>query len=105
MRKRLTDCGLGRPIHKYANRAGWFLLILFALFFAQSCKWGKDSRLTTVYGKVTDQAGQPVDSVSIIFAGHKGVSGGVPIKETYTDSTGTYQIMVDVPRKYLYASI
>jgi len=83
----------------------WVFAVLFALFSAQSCKWGKDARLTTVYGKVIDQAGQPVDSVTILFAGHKGVSGPVPIKKTHTDSTGAYLIVVDVSKAYLYASI
>jgi hypothetical protein len=81
-----------------------FLFLSFVLSNTSGCIRKLD-RTTVVYGRVTDQAGQPVDSVTILFAGHKGVSGGVPIKETLTDSNGSYEIVVDVPKKYLYASI
>jgi hypothetical protein len=105
MKTRTIAWGRIRPSRRFANTPMWVFAVLFALFSAQSCKWGKDARLTTVYGKVIDQAGQPVDSVTILFAGHKGVSGGVPIKETLTDSIGSYSLMVNVPKEYLYASI
>jgi hypothetical protein len=65
----------------------------------------KLDRTTVVHGKVTDQTGQPVDSVTILFAGTIGVRAGFPIKETLTDSNGSYELVVDVPRKYHSASI
>lgn len=71
-----------------------------AALLCESCIFNEPARRTTVYGKVTDQAGQPVDSVTILFAGTIGVSAGFPIKETLTDSNGSYELVVDVPRKY-----
>ena len=62
-------------------------------------------RMTKVSGRVTDQAGQPVGGVTLLLSGSIGVSSGFPIKETLTDSTGAYELMVDVPRKYHSASI
>jgi hypothetical protein len=62
-------------------------------------------RTTKVYGKVTDQAGQPVDSVTILLGGTIGVSAGFPIKETLTDANGAYELVVDVSRKYHSAGI
>ncbi|HEY9772167.1 MAG TPA: carboxypeptidase-like regulatory domain-containing protein [Coleofasciculaceae cyanobacterium] len=81
-----------------------FLLITAALL-SESCHNNEPARLTRVYGKVTDQAGQPVDSVTILFAGTVGVTGGFPIKETLTDSNGSYELVVDVPRRYHSPSI
>jgi hypothetical protein len=80
-------------------------ILLTPAFLSQGCRDKEIARLTTVYGKVTDQAGQPVDSVTILFSGIKGVSGGVPIQETLTDLNGSYELVVDVPRKYHSASI
>ncbi|MFB9292027.1 carboxypeptidase-like regulatory domain-containing protein [Persicitalea jodogahamensis] len=105
MKRRPIPWRPGRSALRFLAQTGFGLSVVALVILNQGCKPKEIARLTTVYGKVTDQAGQPVDSVTILFAGHKGVTGGIPIDETLTDSTGAYELVVDVPRKYLYASI
>ena len=76
-----------------------FLLLAVALL-TQGCQLWETNRLTIVHGQVTDQAGQPVDSVTILLAGTKGVSAGFPIAETLSDSSGWYELAADVPKEY-----
>lgn len=83
----------------------WHILLLAMGFLLalllEGCGLGKDARVTTVYGKITDQAGLPIDSMTVIMFGGKGLSsGGVPIGETKTNSEGQYELVVDVPKAY-----
>jgi hypothetical protein len=80
------------------------LSLVAVLLLMGGCK-KEGARMTAVYGKVTDQTGQPVDSVTILFAGTLKFSAGFPIKETLTDSSGSYELVVDVPKEYNSAGI
>ena len=62
-------------------------------------------RTTKVYGKVTDQAGQPIDSMAVIMLGHVRLSSGnVPIGQANTNSKGEYELVIDVPKRYAKVS-
>ena len=94
-----------RSLQRPLVYAGLISVLFVVALLVEGCRDKEPARLTRVYGKVTDQAGQPVDSVTILFAGTKGFSAGFPIKETLTDSSGSYELVVDVPRKYHSAGI
>ena len=100
MKRRQISWERTRPVQRSLAHSGLVFLLIITAFLAESCRDKGPARLTRVYGKVTNQAGQPVDSVTILFAGTKGLSAGFPIKETLTDSSGSYELAVDVPRKY-----
>lgn len=78
---------------------GPFITILFLGSF-QTCRLKADARITTVHGKVTDQAKQPVDSVTVRMNGSKGFTGGAPIGTTRTNAKGEYELVVDVSKEY-----
>ena len=62
-------------------------------------------RTTNVYGKVTDQVGQPIDSMAVIMLGHVRLSSGnVPIGQASTNSKGEYELVIDVPKRYAKVS-
>ncbi|GLU55748.1 carboxypeptidase-like regulatory domain-containing protein [Dyadobacter frigoris] len=59
----------------------------------------KGDNLTTIYGTVTDQNGNSVDSIYLL------VNGAIftrydELKTVYTDSAGKYELLVDPPKKY-----
>lgn len=86
--------------------SGWrvyatlFITLITATLIVESCRLKANARVTTVYGKVTDQAKQPVDSVTVRIHGSKGFTGGASIGSTRTDSKGEYELVVDVPKEY-----
>jgi hypothetical protein len=59
----------------------------------------KQDRTTVVYGSITDQKGQPVDSILVMASGLKFYNGTV-LSETYSSSTGEFELVVEVPKKY-----
>ena len=59
----------------------------------------KQDRTTTVYGTITDQDGEPVDSIMVMMTGLKFHSGTV-IKEVYTGEDGNFEIVAEVPKKF-----
>lgn len=105
MKQRQVQWRLMSSLRRLLGCAGLASLLITAALLFQSCRDKEPALLTKVYGKVTDQAGQPIYGMTVIFAGGKGFSGGFPIDRTQTDSTGKYELRVKVPRKYLYASI
>ncbi|WP_247235522.1 hypothetical protein [Telluribacter sp. SYSU D00476] len=81
--------------------SGWasFLLLFILLFNTIGCNLLVD-RTTTAHGRVTDEAGNPVDSVIVgMFSAGFGKTG-IPLGETLTDKEGKYSLAVDVPRGY-----
>ncbi|MCE6989456.1 hypothetical protein [Dyadobacter sp. CY323] len=59
----------------------------------------KQDRTTTVYGTITDQNGQPVDSILVMVLGMQ-ISHSEVLSQIYSDKAGEYEIMVEVPKKF-----
>jgi hypothetical protein len=59
----------------------------------------KQDRTTTIYGTITDQNGQPVDSILVLFDGIRGLRYDI-LKEVYSDQSGNYELIVEVLKKY-----
>ncbi|MCE7060921.1 hypothetical protein [Dyadobacter sp. CY343] len=82
-----------------------YLLItcLCLSFLLSQCFLTQDST-TVVYGIITNQNGQPVDSILVTI---KGVDGFKyeRLKEVYSGEDGSYELVVDVPRKYGSANV
>jgi hypothetical protein len=64
----------------------------------------KQDRTTTIYGTITDQTGQPVDSILLRVRGVTGLKYD-KLKEFYSNQNGGYEIMLDVPKEYSSLSI
>ncbi|KQS31071.1 carboxypeptidase-like regulatory domain-containing protein [Dyadobacter sp. Leaf189] len=71
---------------------------LFAIFVMQKCK-SIFSNTTTVYGRITDEKGIPVDSIMVRVVGSK-IHGSQNMAETLSDSSGGYEIVVEVAGKF-----
>lgn len=63
------------------------------------------NRDTVVYGLITDEDGEPVDSISVSIYGSKGFSGGSPIGQAYSNKQGFYEIEVDVSNEWWSANV
>jgi hypothetical protein len=59
----------------------------------------KQDRTTTIYGTVTDQNGQPVDSILVIVEGVQDFRYD-RLKETFSHIDGRYEMVVEVPKHY-----
>ena len=73
-------------------------ILCFISFLMSSCSLQLD-RTTSVYGTITDQNNQPVDSILVVIDGAKFLFQE-PLKEVYSDDKGKYEITVEVPKKY-----
>lgn len=62
-------------------------------------------RTTHIYGKVIDQNQQPVDSILVVVSGSNLSPNTLDLASTYTDENGNYEILLEVPKKYLSLSI
>jgi hypothetical protein len=49
---------------------------------------------------VVDESRLPVDSINVVMTGAKGLTGGVPIADTYTNLQGEYELLVRVPKEF-----
>ncbi|MPR34471.1 hypothetical protein [Salmonirosea aquatica] len=105
MKPRQIPWGRVHPIHRLLGKIGLAYSPIIIVLLIESCRNKEVARLTTVYGKVTDQAGQPVDSVTIGMQGYEGWLGGLPIDKVYTNQKGEYELVVDVPLRYSYAGV
>ncbi|GGC06666.1 hypothetical protein [Dyadobacter sediminis] len=76
-----------------------FSLICF-LFILISCSIYFGDRTTVIYGKVTDQNKEAVDSILVEASGLWALYNLQNIKQTYTDENGNYEMVIEVPRKY-----
>ena len=90
-----------KPLQKLHFRA--MLVVIFLSFLTDSC-FLKQDRTTVVYGKITDEKGQAVDSILVSINGVKGFLYE-PLKEVYSGSDGGYELVVDVPRRYGSANV
>jgi hypothetical protein len=59
----------------------------------------KQDRTTTIYGTVTDQNGQPVDSILVMVDGAQDFRYD-RLKETFSNIDGSYEVVVEVPKHY-----
>jgi hypothetical protein len=59
----------------------------------------KQDRTTTVYGTITDENGQPVDSILILATGLEWWYS-TKLHSTYSDGNGNYEVLIEVPKKY-----
>ena len=59
----------------------------------------KQDRTTTVYGTITDQNGQPVDSILVLVQGVKYLTYQ-DLASVYSDENGNYEIVMEVPKKF-----
>ncbi|MCE7068872.1 hypothetical protein LZG74_01080 [Dyadobacter sp. CY327] len=71
---------------------------LLAIIHLQSC-FLKQDRTTTVYGTITDQNGEPVDSILVMLTGLK-LNSGTVLKEVYSERDGNFEVVADVPKKF-----
>ncbi|WP_247231732.1 carboxypeptidase-like regulatory domain-containing protein [Telluribacter sp. SYSU D00476] len=81
------------------------LLSFFILFFVLSNTTGcirKLDRMTTIYGRVINEARQPVDSVLVVISPARFATVGAAIGKTYTDKDGNYELVVEVPTGYSF---
>ena len=74
------------------------LTMLCLALFLNSC-FLKQDRTTVVYGTITDEKGQSVDSILVIFQGMKDLSLEV-LSSELSDQKGEYEIVMDVPKKF-----
>jgi len=79
------------------------ILLHFTLIIQLSSCLLKQDRTTTVYGTITDQNGAPVDSILVLASGVE-YNRETTLKEAYSDKSGNYEMVIDVPKKYHSAS-
>ncbi|WP_342086195.1 carboxypeptidase-like regulatory domain-containing protein [Dyadobacter sp. OTU695] len=82
------------------------ITMVFALFliFLLSCDKDKGERTTSIYGRVTDQNQQPVDSIMVEVDGMRNLDSE-ELKYTYTDEDGNYELVLEVPEKYISINV
>nr|WP_295928997.1 hypothetical protein [uncultured Dyadobacter sp.] len=78
------------------------LLVMSIAALAIACQF---ERTTHIYGKVVDQDQQPVDSVLIVVSGSNLSPNTLDLASTYTDANGDYEVLLEVPKKYLTLSL
>ncbi|TDB59515.1 carboxypeptidase-like regulatory domain-containing protein [Arundinibacter roseus] len=67
---------------------------------------GPGKRVTTVTGRVIDEAQQPVENVRIFMTSIGFLNGGIPIGDgTFTDAEGNFTLVVDVPKEHKRVTI
>lgn len=59
----------------------------------------KQDRTSVIYGTITDENKQPVDSILVLVDGTKFLTHE-QLKQVYSDENGNYELVVEVPRKF-----
>jgi hypothetical protein len=72
---------------------------IFGLVFLLTGCFLKQDRTTVVYGTITDQNQEPVDSIMVQVDGVQGFKYET-LKQFYSDENGNYELVVEVPKKY-----
>lgn len=80
------------------------LLFGSILLFLTNCLYKQD-RTTVIYGTITDQNQQPVDSILVTLEGIAPISHFKTLKTVYSDSLGNFEIVAEVPKKYSQTSV
>jgi hypothetical protein len=86
-----------KPQKKKASPVAFALLS--AILFLNSC-FHKQDQTTVVYGTITDEKGQPVDSILVIVQGVKGFIYR-RLGQQYSDHKGEYEITLEVPKEFV----
>jgi hypothetical protein len=73
--------------------------LLFGLVFLLTSCFLKQDRTTVIYGTITDQNQQPVDSILVLVDGTKFLTHE-QLKQVYSDENGNYELVVEVPKKF-----
>jgi hypothetical protein len=81
--------------HKLLFTAG---ILASPTFLLNSC-FLKEDRTTVIYGTVTDEHKNPVDSILVLMSGMKFLDYE-DLKTVYTDKQGHYELVVEVPKKF-----
>ena len=79
-------------------------LILSIIGFLVNGCFLKQDRTTMIYGTITDQKGQPVDSITVMLSGFQGFKYEI-LKQVYSDDSGRYELVVEVPSKFGSADV
>lgn len=77
----------------------FYIIAHFIIIIQLNSCFLKQDRTTTVYGTITDQNGEPVDSIMVIIQGMR-LRGLESLTETYSDKNGNYEMVIDVPKKF-----
>jgi hypothetical protein len=80
------------------------MVFALLLIFLLSCDKDKGERTTSIYGRVTDQNQQPVDSIMVEVDGMRNLDSE-ELKYTYTDEDGNYELVLEVPEKYISINV
>jgi hypothetical protein len=81
-----------------------YTILHFVLIFQLSGCFLKQDRTTVVYGSITDQKGQPVDSILIILKGVQNLKYD-SLGASYSNTNGEFEILQDVPKKYTTVNV
>ncbi|CAG5068216.1 hypothetical protein DYBT9623_00945 [Dyadobacter sp. CECT 9623] len=79
------------------------ILFLINLVSLSGCGVFTD-RTTVVYGTITDQNGEPVDSILVSIDGVKGFRYET-LKQVSPNNVGSYELLVEVPKKFSSVNI
>jgi hypothetical protein len=82
---------------KPLTRWRFFCFAIASPMLLLSCR---EDRTTVIFGTVLDQSQQPVDSIMVTISGVRSFHSEV-IQSTYTDKDGHFELVTDVPRKYV----
>jgi hypothetical protein len=80
------------------------VLTAFLMFFIMSCGPLLE-RETVAYGLITDEDGEPVDSILVILARSLAISDRETLGKTYSNKLGFYEVIADVPNKWWSAHL
>lgn len=77
----------------------YLIALTFSLiFFFISCDRDQE-RTTTIYGTITDQNQEPIDSIFVLMYGLVNLTN-IELNGVYSDKQGNYELVVDVPKKF-----
>jgi hypothetical protein len=74
------------------------LLFVSLVFLLNGC-FLKEDRTTVIYGAITDENKQPVDSILVLLSGIRFL-GYEDLKTVYSDKEGHYELVIDLPGKF-----
>jgi hypothetical protein len=86
-----------------AKRMYLLITCLCLSFLLSQCFLTQD-RTTVVYGTITDQNGQPVDSILVLIKGARAFRYET-LLQVYSGEDGSYELVVDVPRRFSSANL
>jgi hypothetical protein len=85
-------------LQRHAGKLYSAALILGLVFLITGC-FLKQDRTTVIYGTITDQNQQPVDSILVLVDGTKFLTHE-QLRQVYSDENGKYELVVEVPKRF-----